>query len=106
MQLFGRPHGVVFHPEFLHSSNPVLPINYDACVRGTHVGIFSLYHEPRGYTTDLSGFGYYMEEVSSCIISWEVRTKGVTPRYAVFRTLWGSLTLMLSWNHLLSDKAR
>ncbi|KAL5614511.1 hypothetical protein BROUX41_004614 [Berkeleyomyces rouxiae] len=67
---------VVFHPEFLNSSNPVLPMDYDEFVRGTHLGIFSSYYEPWGYTpaectvmgvpsitTNLSGFGCYMEEL-------------------------------------------
>ena len=67
---------VVFHPEFLNSSNPVLPLDYDEFVRGTHLGIFPSYYEPWGYTpaectvmgvpsitTNLSGFGCYMEEL-------------------------------------------
>ncbi|KAI7675739.1 Glycogen, partial [Hortaea werneckii] len=78
-QLFNHPSDrvkVVFHPEFLSSGNPVLPIDYDDFVRGTHMGIFSSYYEPWGYTpaectvmgvpsitTNLSGFGCYMEEL-------------------------------------------
>ena len=78
-QLFNQPSDrvkVVFHPEFLNSANPVLPIDYDDFVRGTHMGIFSSYYEPWGYTpaectvmgvpsitTNLSGFGCYMEEL-------------------------------------------
>jgi glycogen(starch) synthase len=78
-QLFNQPSDrvkVVFHPEFLSSANPVLPIDYDDFVRGTHMGIFSSYYEPWGYTpaectvmgvpsitTNLSGFGCYMEEL-------------------------------------------
>ncbi|RAK79402.1 glycogen [starch] synthase [Aspergillus fijiensis CBS 313.89] len=67
---------VVFHPEFLNSSNPVLPLDYDDFVRGTHLGVFPSYYEPWGYTpaectvmgvpsitTNLSGFGCYMEEL-------------------------------------------
>lgn len=67
---------VVFHPEFLNSANPVLPMDYDEFVRGTHMGIFPSYYEPWGYTpaectvmgvpsitTNLSGFGCYMEEL-------------------------------------------
>lgn len=66
---------VVFHPEFLNSSNPVLPLDYDDFVRGTNLGVFPSYYEPWGYTpaecavmgipsitTNLSGFGCYMEE--------------------------------------------
>ncbi|KAJ5451619.1 Glycogen synthase [Penicillium cf. griseofulvum] len=67
---------VVFHPEFLNSANPVLPLDYDDFVRGTHLGVFPSYYEPWGYTpaectvmgvpsitTNLSGFGCYMEEL-------------------------------------------
>jgi len=78
-QLFNHPSDrvkVVFHPEFLSSGNPVLPMDYDDFVRGTHMGVFSSYYEPWGYTpaectvmgvpsitTNLSGFGCYMEEL-------------------------------------------
>jgi glycogen(starch) synthase len=67
---------IVFHPEFLNSANPVLPLDYDDFVRGTHLGVFPSYYEPWGYTpaectvmgvpsitTNLSGFGCYMEEL-------------------------------------------
>lgn len=67
---------VVFHPEFLNSNSPILPLDYDDFVRGTHMGIFASYYEPWGYTpaectvmgvpsitTNLSGFGCYMEEL-------------------------------------------
>jgi len=67
---------IIFHPEFLNSANPVLPIDYDDFVRGTHLGVFASYYEPWGYTpaectvmgvpsitTNLSGFGCYMEEL-------------------------------------------
>lgn len=79
VQLFNHPSDrvkVIFHPEFLNSANPVLPLDYDDFVRGTHLGIFSSYYEPWGYTpaectvmgvpsitTNLSGFGCYMEEL-------------------------------------------
>ncbi|KAK2763161.1 glycogen synthase isoform 1 [Arachnomyces sp. PD_36] len=79
VQLFNNPSDrvkVVFHPEFLNSSNPVLPLDYDDFVRGTHLGVFPSYYEPWGYTpaectvmgvpsitTNLSGFGCYMEEL-------------------------------------------
>lgn len=67
---------VIFHPEFLNANNPVLPLDYDDFVRGTHLGVFPSYYEPWGYTpaectvmgvpsitTNLSGFGCYMEEL-------------------------------------------
>lgn len=49
VQLFNHPSDrvkVVFHPEFLNSSNPVLPLDYDDFVRGTHMGVFASYYEP------------------------------------------------------------
>ncbi|KAI3653768.1 hypothetical protein MP228_001715 [Amoeboaphelidium protococcarum] len=66
---------IVFHPEFLNSNNPLFSIDYDEFVRGCHLGIFPSFYEPWGYTgaectvlgvpsitTNLSGFGCYMEE--------------------------------------------
>ncbi|KAK4693441.1 glycogen synthase, partial [Lecanoromycetidae sp. Uapishka_2] len=79
VQLFNHPSDrvkIIFHPEFLNSANPVLPLDYDDFVRGTHMGVFPSYYEPWGYTpaectvmgvpsitTNLSGFGCYMEEL-------------------------------------------
>ncbi|KAM5437416.1 glycogen synthase isoform 1 [Microsporum canis] len=79
VQLFNYPTDrvkVVFHPEFLNSANPVLPLDYDDFVRGTNLGVFPSYYEPWGYTpaectvmgipsitTNLAGFGCYMEEL-------------------------------------------
>ncbi|KAK9457921.1 glycogen synthase [Dipodascopsis uninucleata] len=67
---------IIFHPEFLNSNNPILPLDYDDFVRGCHLGVFPSYYEPWGYTpaectvmgvpsitTNLSGFGCYMEEL-------------------------------------------
>ena len=67
------PVKVVFHPEFLTSTSPVMNLDYTDFVRGTHLGIFPSYYEPWGYTpmesvalgvpaitTDLSGFGAYV----------------------------------------------
>ncbi|KAJ3125392.1 hypothetical protein HK100_010837, partial [Physocladia obscura] len=69
---------IVFHPEFLNSSNPVLGMDYEEFVRGCHLGVFPSYYEPWGYTpgectvmgvpsitTNLSGFGCFMEEMIS-----------------------------------------
>ncbi|KAI9827684.1 MAG: glycogen synthase isoform 1 [Sarea resinae] len=98
VQLFNHPSDrvkVVFHPEFLSSANPVLPMDYDDFVRGTHLGVFSSYYEPWGYTpaectvmgvpsitTNLSGFGCYMEELIENAADYGIyivdrRTKGV-----------------------------
>ena len=67
------PVKVVFHPEFLTATSPVMNLDYTDFVRGTHMGIFPSYYEPWGYTpmesvalgvpaitTDLSGFGAYV----------------------------------------------
>ena len=66
---------VVFHPEFLSSTNPLFGLNYNDFVRGCHMGVFPSYYEPWGYTpaectimgipnvsTNLSGFGCFMAE--------------------------------------------
>jgi len=67
---------VVYHPEFLNSNNPLFGLDYEDFVRGCHLGVFPSYYEPWGYTpaectvmgvpsitTNLSGFGCYMEEI-------------------------------------------
>ena len=41
---------MVFHPEFLVSTNPLFGIDYDEFVRGCHLGVFPSYYEPWGYT--------------------------------------------------------
>ncbi|KAI9334035.1 glycogen synthase [Obelidium mucronatum] len=69
---------IIFHPEFLNSNNPVLGMDYEEFVRGCHLGVFPSYYEPWGYTpgectvmgvpsitTNLSGFGCFMEEMIS-----------------------------------------
>ena len=69
------PVKVVYHPDFIASSNPVFAMDYDQFVRGCHLGIFPSYYEPWGYaplecaalglpavTTDLSGFGSYLRQ--------------------------------------------
>lgn len=64
---------VVFHPEFLNSLNPLIPLDYTDFVRGCHLGVFPSYYEPWGYTpaecsvlgvpsitSNLSGFGNFI----------------------------------------------
>jgi glycogen(starch) synthase len=64
---------VVFHPDFITTTSPLLGMEYDEFVRGCHLGVFPSYYEPWGYTplecvvrglpaisTDLSGFGDYV----------------------------------------------
>jgi len=64
---------VVYHPDFIDSTNPLFGIDYDEFVRGCHLGIFPSFYEPWGYTpleclargvpaitSDYSGFGDYV----------------------------------------------
>ncbi|KAF9137868.1 glycogen synthase isoform 1, partial [Linnemannia schmuckeri] len=76
--LFNHPSDrvkIVFHPEFLNSSNPLFGLDYEEFVRGCHLGVFPSYYEPWGYTpaectvmgvpsitTNLSGFGCFMDD--------------------------------------------
>lgn len=68
------PVKVVFHPDFITPSSPLLGMEYDEFVRGCHLGVFPSYYEPWGYTplecmalgipavtTDVSGFGAYAQ---------------------------------------------
>ena len=76
-QLFNAaddPVKIVFHPEFVTATSPLIGLDYEQFVRGCHLGIFPSYYEPWGYTpmesvalgvpavtTNLSGFGAYVE---------------------------------------------
>lgn len=76
--LFNTKHDrvkIVFHPEFLSSTNPLFGLDYEDFVRGCHLGVFPSYYEPWGYTpaectvmgipsvtTNLSGFGCFMQD--------------------------------------------
>ena len=64
---------VVFHPDFLTATSPLIGLDYDQFVRGCHMGVFPSYYEPWGYTpmecvasgvpaitSDLAGFGSYV----------------------------------------------
>lgn len=68
------PVKVVFHPEFVTAVSPLISLDYPQFVRGCNLGIFPSYYEPWGYTpmesiasgvpavtTDLSGFGAYVQ---------------------------------------------
>ncbi|MEM6260789.1 MAG: glycosyltransferase, partial [Planctomycetota bacterium] len=68
------PVKIVFHPDFITSSNPLFQLEYDQFVRGCHLGVFPSYYEPWGYTplesmalgvpaitSDLAGFGAYLK---------------------------------------------
>ena len=67
------PVKVIFHPEFITSTSPILGLEYDQFVRGCNLGVFPSYYEPWGYTpmecvirgipaitSDYSGFGAYV----------------------------------------------
>jgi glycogen(starch) synthase len=67
------PVKMVFHPQFVTPTGPLIHLDYEQFVRGCHMGIFPSYYEPWGYTpmecvalgvpavtTDLSGFGAYV----------------------------------------------
>ncbi|MFP4355818.1 MAG: glycogen synthase [Phycisphaerae bacterium] len=67
------PVKVVYHPDFVSSSNPLFGMEYDQFVRGCHLGIFPSFYEPWGYTplecvargipavtSDLAGFGTHL----------------------------------------------
>lgn len=69
------PVKVVFHPQFVTATSPLIGLDYDAFVRGCHLGVFPSYYEPWGYTpmeciasgvpavtTDLAGFGSYVKQ--------------------------------------------
>jgi glycogen(starch) synthase len=69
------PVKLVYHPDFISSVNPLWGIEYEQFVRGCHLGIFPGTYEPWGYTplecialgvpavtSDLAGFGRYVDE--------------------------------------------
>jgi glycogen(starch) synthase len=64
---------IVYHPDFITSTNPLFGMDYNEFVRGCNLGVFPSYYEPWGYTplecmasgipsitSDLSGFGDYL----------------------------------------------
>ena len=75
-QLFNLPTDpvkVVYHPDFITSTDPLFGMDYDQFVRGCHMGVFPSAYEPWGYTpmeclargipavtSDLAGFGTYV----------------------------------------------
>jgi glycogen(starch) synthase len=69
---------VVYHPDFIESTNPLFGFDYDEFVRGCHLGVFPSYYEPWGYTpleciargvptvtSDLSGFGNFVMDMNA-----------------------------------------
>jgi glycogen synthase len=76
---------VVYHPDFVNSTNPLFGLDYNQFVRGCHLGVFPSYYEPWGYTpleciargipaitSDLSGFGDYVMQIMKDHDSWGV----------------------------------
>lgn len=66
---------IVYHADFISPSSSLLPMEYDQFVRGCHLGIFTSFYEPWGYTplesiangipavtTDLTGFGDFVKK--------------------------------------------
>ncbi|EGG20798.1 glycogen synthase [Cavenderia fasciculata] len=76
IKMFNAPQDrvkIIYHPEFLNSTNPLIPLDYTDFVRACHLGIFVSYYEPWGYTpsectvlgvpsvtSNLTGFANYM----------------------------------------------
>lgn len=76
--MFNRPEDpvkIVYHPDFVTATSPLIGLDYEQFVRGCHMGVFPSYYEPWGYTpmecvalgipavtTDLSGFGAYVQK--------------------------------------------
>lgn len=69
------PVKVVYHPDFITPHNRLWGMEYDQFVRGCHMGLFPSTYEPWGYTpleclamgipaltSDLAGFGRYVQE--------------------------------------------
>ncbi|MRS61076.1 glycogen synthase [Larkinella terrae] len=79
VQLVNNAHDrvkVVYHPDFISSTNPLFGLDYGQFVRGCHLGVFPSYYEPWGYTplecvvrgiptvtSDLSGFGDFIMQI-------------------------------------------
>jgi glycogen synthase len=79
------PVKIIYHPDFVNSTNPLFGIDYNQFVRGCHMGIFPSYYEPWGYTpleciargvptvtSDLSGFGDYIMQIMQDYTSWGI----------------------------------
>jgi len=75
-QLLNQPENpvkIIYHPDFVSATSPIIGLDYDQFVRGCHLGVFPSYYEPWGYTpmecvamgipsvtSDLAGFGSYV----------------------------------------------
>ncbi len=76
---------IVYHPDFIVSTNPLFGLDYGQFVRGCNLGVFPSYYEPWGYTpleciargvptitSDLSGFGDYIMQIMRDYEQWGV----------------------------------
>ncbi len=116
-QLFNARHDavkIVFHPDFVSATSPLIGLDYDQFVRGCHMGVFPSYYEPWGYTpaecvasgvpsitSDLAGFGSYVQQNIQ-----DPNSKGlfiVGRRYASFDQSAHQLTEIL-FNFCLKDR--
>jgi len=65
---------MIFHPDFMTATSPLVHLDYEHFIRGCHMGVFPSYYEPWGYTpmesialgvpaitSDLAGFGAYVK---------------------------------------------
>ena len=70
----GDPVKIIYHPDFVTSTSPLLGMDYEQFVRGCHLGVFPCLYEPWGYapmecvalgipaiTSDMAGFGTYVQ---------------------------------------------
>ncbi|MEZ0266467.1 MAG: glycosyltransferase [Phycisphaerae bacterium] len=68
------PVKIIFHPDFMTATSPLVHLDYEQFIRGCHMGVFPSYYEPWGYTpmesialgvpavtSDLAGFGSYVQ---------------------------------------------
>ncbi|MBX3357180.1 MAG: glycogen/starch synthase [Phycisphaeraceae bacterium] len=80
------PVKIVYHPAFINPANPLWGLEYEQFVRGCHLGVFPSAYEPWGYTpvecviggvpaitSDLAGFGRYVEEYYGDHDRWGLR---------------------------------
>ena len=61
---------VIYHPEFLSTTSPLLNIDYPEFVRGCHLGVFPSYYEPWGYTPaecTVMGTPFIFCRILSCV---------------------------------------
>ncbi|MFH1642137.1 MAG: glycogen/starch synthase [Nanoarchaeota archaeon] len=87
---------VIFYPCYLTSSDGLLDLDYNSTMWGTQLGIFPSYYEPWGYTplecagfgipsltTDLAGFGKYLEEEGKDSGIFLIRREGKTEKNVI-----------------------